>query len=894
MEHLPSVFDDATVLHELLDVENLTHAIPYDNQGFWGFPQRHGFTAKCISQGLIGGHVDVLVTQGPSAARLHTHTSTSIQTDHGSPTSFIQPDQCEDYSIYSSLLQSWLYFGMLHECLLHPVSVDRFFTTDRSGRQILSTDCLREDIDAWAARLKEMSVDQAGKCIANGVKCILWVKNSVRTISDRIQAFRTEYLQTVSVSVDTSRMPERPSVTARVRKMNFWHHHGRRILPDNLELTIAVLGYSLHHAARTLFLRLGIGGEDSADYPRPAFWYIPPRLKEHLADRGFCKLDIYRFQTDLGIFGSCMALTLKPLNENKRKIMHDSCTEMRCQADTLDPTAYERKHETEGCDCSELLPERAWRDMLSIVESGGTPVVRLDLASPSVDEEHGALEFEVLDAGQTGHQFVAFSHVWADGRGNLEGNGLLRCQWLQLQRYAQGCRADNAPPPHGRLGGIMPFWFDIFCVPRSKEDDDRIYRLRSKAILRMSEIYRTAAVVLIVDSGLESIDRELSMWEFGMRLNLSSWLRRLWTMHEGAVAENVKVQTTAGVIDLQHHLKRLNNLIAVGKSPEREAQLDKGHVFDALGLVECSSAWANCLSLLPKMRGPRMGQFLFMFAWDEAGRRSTTFSADRCLVIGLVNNVDSDTLSAIQRTSTDSAAPEGEVARFSRQKLKVLLSAIPQLPSSMIFCEGDRFPEPGMRWAPADLDSGGDSMIVYDQRRPASLKPGRGLLVSYRGWRLKTAPDFSRRYVIDQNGTRECTSLEEKGTCIFYLKLDGDVSDDTMYVLNVDPVDWTLSPFSNPNAQLFLVVQERYGGDRHERVILVEEEGTDDHLDQAVIDEPEVSDVVYANYHVLLWCSKYDSGPSVERMKQNVERGRFQLVEASWVNGGREQRWCIG
>ncbi|KIW89789.1 uncharacterized protein Z519_09946 [Cladophialophora bantiana CBS 173.52] len=115
-----------------------------------------------------------------------------------------------------------------------------------------------------------------------------------------------------------------------------------------------------------------------------------------------------------------------------------------------------------------------------------------------------------------------------------------------------------------------------------------------------------------------------------------------------------------------------------------------------------------------------------------------------------------------------------------------------------------------------------------------------------------------------------------------------------MYALNVDPLDWSFTPFARPNMQLFLVAQERYGGEQHERVILIEQEGAEDDADQAATDERKESDVIYANYHVLLWCSKYESGPSVERMKQNVAHGKFQLAKASWVNGGQGQRWCIG
>ncbi|KIW89791.1 uncharacterized protein Z519_09948 [Cladophialophora bantiana CBS 173.52] len=194
-----------------------------------------------ISLGLIGVSVDVLITRVPTTSRFHTQASSSDRADGGAQTSSLHADECQDFSVYASLIQSWLYFGLLRECLLRPVDVDSFFKADGRGRQVLNTDLLRNEVDACEARLEEMPAEQARECIANGVKCVSWVKIKVRAMSDRTLASRTEYVQTAPVPGESSRARDHLPVAARARKMNFWRKHGREILPNSLELAIVVL-----------------------------------------------------------------------------------------------------------------------------------------------------------------------------------------------------------------------------------------------------------------------------------------------------------------------------------------------------------------------------------------------------------------------------------------------------------------------------------------------------------------------------------------------------------------------------------------------------------------------------------------------------------------------------
>lgn len=60
----------------------------------------------------------------------------------------------------------------------------------------------------------------------------------------------------------------------------------------------------------------------------------------------------------------------------------------------------------------------------------------------------------------------------------------------------------------------------------------------------MRQIYEQAKSVLIIDAQLAEIDpRPLDCVEICARVVFSPWMRRLWTLQEGAVARKLRVLT---------------------------------------------------------------------------------------------------------------------------------------------------------------------------------------------------------------------------------------------------------------------------------------------------------------------------------------------------------------
>ena len=109
----------------------------------------------------------------------------------------------------------------------------------------------------------------------------------------------------------------------------------------------------------------------------------------------------------------------------------------------------------------------------------------------------------VVEAGTAStRNFVAFSDVWADGRGSTTEEGLPSCQLRYISETAMslsGCEDSVA------------FWIDSLCIP-----DEPSYR--EKAIKQMARIYQSASSVLVLDATLLECSIKTSPEELLLRI----------------------------------------------------------------------------------------------------------------------------------------------------------------------------------------------------------------------------------------------------------------------------------------------------------------------------------------------------------------------------------------
>ncbi|EXJ57223.1 hypothetical protein A1O7_07570 [Cladophialophora yegresii CBS 114405] len=788
MDHFPLF---GHILKQYIPIK-LRHEIPYDGGGFHGFEQRAGFDSSELSEGLFVGDHSLL--QRPP-------------------------------SVYASLIQSWFYWALLHECLQRAVDIEDYSEQRPNDCPMLTTRYLERDLVGCAHKLQATDPVSAVTHINNAEDALAKTSFLLKLLSGRI---------------------EKATKNPTNERAQFWAAHGRDFLPHDLELSLCCLGYTLTHAMSAI----------SAELCLPSFegharagghWYTPPFLIRLAEDLGFCKSDTRHFEDIHGFVTACMAVALPGINKRGD---HSGCTSEGCEVDNIRPEEYEQKHVQNGCTCSQLMPREAWDAMLKVIEQDGIPLVRVKPQSQSIG---GRIDFEVVQAGP-GTRYLAYSHVWADGRGNVSGNELYECQWRWLQECAQQYEERDLDICSAPGENLLLFWIDTFCVPRGS--DDRMWQLRTKAILSMSEIYRRAEVVMVLDSALENADIT-SVLEFGMQLKFCGWSRRVWTLHEGAVAQNLMIKSGRGLVSLA----LLNYQMAKAKYPCREG--DEWRICAGMEQQYIHAVLQNCLMI---NRVSSSEKVTFFNTRRELQNRATSYPSDRYLVMGIINQASKETLLALQRTDDNRRNPE----EVELTKLKLILLSAPTIPQSVIFSKDARFPEFGMQWAPATI--GGD-IPVDDSVVPVRRIPGKGAIVKYKGWRITSSP-----HKLDTTAS------------FISVKLDQAYQYQDRYKLAIWPVDKKRKNFAtlvssiSPDARLAVilsVVPSRNDTAVNFKIaLLVEEIGT---LVGDCVQDVEVDSVAHVKYLTPL---------RVYAMRDNS--GVMQEIEAEWLKQGMEILWCVG
>ncbi|CAM1501502.1 Fc.00g034860.m01.CDS01 [Cosmosporella sp. VM-42] len=228
-------------------------------------------------------------------------------------------------------------------------------------------------------------------------------------------------------------------------------------------------------------------------------------------------------------------------------ISHQRCSSRECVANNVDMTNYTTRHASTDCACAHLsIPVEEVR---SIIEAGGIPLVRVEV--------NGKGETTVRVRRMAGDTpYVAFSHVWSDGLGNPAANSLPICHMKRLQQYVQELRQPRLNLQMGivNVGAIQwdamrmttdiePrwFWLDTLCIPVGQE----YLELKIKAINQMAAIYAGASQALVLDSGMErfSLDQAgTEPCEILARVCTTAWMRRCWTFQEAAITQQCHVR----------------------------------------------------------------------------------------------------------------------------------------------------------------------------------------------------------------------------------------------------------------------------------------------------------------------------------------------------------------
>jgi len=639
----------------------------------------------------------------------------------------------------AAFLQTWLYFGVMHETLRVSLRREEFTVLDDSGYALVSTKNLPSLINSAQKNLR---------------------------LTARVTSLAGFWSLLPKVSACLEEV-------ARFLRHHVWNRGhvpplnriSQDALPDEILLSILVLIETID-ATYSHFTN-----------PNKSAWlpYTPdveyqstarglsPLLLEKLKDNGHCWNDIDRLLRSCNNSALYYASTLP---RSPQKVDHNRCSMQSCIANNIDENSYLTKH-VPGCVGGCLFKGPEPEKLKAILRQGLIPVINI-----TNTPEFNDIEVEVTSVTKRSiaNPFVAISHVWSDGLGNPHQNQLPVCQLRRLQRLADSsynAKHISSPstyfhtavtrqvPYNGwahKFHGIKPseyaykkvvgsrrqisFWMDTLCVPLDRE-------ARSLAISRLRDVYLNANSVLVLDAELEVLTAQMSDRELLVRMHTSGWMRRMWTLQEGALgAWNLQIQLSDGTF-------------GVGGSAARlwSKWWSQSFVTDAVDehVANFFDEFAHLKKAFDKPRKlsdfdvPGQSNALEKALLAYSGR-STSKPKDSYICLAYMLAMKAEVVREI------SNLPEED-------RTKRVLQEIPLLPPSMIFSPGRKLQEKGYRWATNplwDTELYRRNMSAGNNHSP--FDPSLGLQVWFPGFIISAtwvidpvAPHF---YFIDETSNR--------------------------------------------------------------------------------------------------------------------------------------------
>lgn len=379
---------------------------------------------------------------------------------------------------------------------------------------------------------------------------------------------------------------------------------------------------------------------------------------------------------------------------------HLSCSDERCEGCQISKSQYRTVHLTDGCSCDDYVTDSLVLDR--ILARGSLPLLQVKTASP-LDE----ISVDAVNV-QPESEYVALSHVWADGLGYPFANSLPRCQLRHISNLAAAVGRESGS---AGVDGKSLIWLDSLCCPVQPDEAHK------RALAQMRRTYEQATHVLVSDASLQPYDsRSLGEVEMCARILTSRWMRRLWTLQEGSFAKKFWFQFQDRAIELQVISSALYKIFAteIGR---------KGLVLDLLINANGLTAFSPNKKLSDRNPSPDVGNLL-----QALEHRFVSVPSDKPLLTGNLMHLD---IEKILRSPADLrmqtmwsllwSCSSWHTAEYSLTRQK--LSAIK-----------------GYRWAPVTLliPSSPNNAVIYNlsgDRYPA-MPSADGLRVHLPGYIL--------------------------------------------------------------------------------------------------------------------------------------------------------------
>lgn len=273
-----------------------------------------------------------------------------------------------------AFLQTWLFFGLVHEISSGSLHDDDWIE-DVGGRKVLSTKQLRSLLSTWDQEWPETRNADPAHFYNHTKKCLKVATDVINQLSIlRSTLFKSSVILSVVLLCD--------------------------LIEKNLGTNDDAF-----RSAGSLHL-------NASDY-----------LQSRMLNDGWCRNDVCRLSSQLD---SSALFLASHLERPEPKRDHRGCSDRLCSVSQVDEATYTTLHDALRCerDCPNVDAHQ--EELFSILKKGMIPLVSYKMIG-------GKESFKIVEC-TLDTRYVAISHVWSHGLGNPHANSLPQCQMRRISR----------------------------------------------------------------------------------------------------------------------------------------------------------------------------------------------------------------------------------------------------------------------------------------------------------------------------------------------------------------------------------------------------------------------------------------------------------------------------
>ena len=623
---------------------------------------------------------------------------------------------------FPQVAQRWLYFEVLAQVFGHLPNYDArdFIHRDPSGQSYITTEKLPEYLELWLDSEKQSPAMERNRRLIR-----------IQQVLDRVRVYVSQYCT--------------------VQRLD---SNARWEINDRLALSFLVLGETLTRAQSMIQrkVRFRINGWCSHDL-RNHGWGYSKLILQKLKEAGWCAKAIHMLQALLrgNTVGLIYLFSLE--NSSSKGDDHYICTPTECKSNDVrrqrkllvEPAPYHH--------CSAPIKDFCYIEEHEYLKPGQTRKIPI---CTTVESFNGHVEGQelatIIDQGciplfrfqdrqlelvkmsqSFDKSYAIFSHVWTDGFGSLgDKNEMSLCVLNMFSKILEEITKQRAG-----VSSALPelFWIDTLAIPVG----ERFTAERIKAISQMHNIYTHASYTIVLDLSLIGVPMGSGYSSPAMKITMSRWMTRLWTLQEAVLSKNLFFVWN----DRVYSMTQLEDMFAREDSELQSCvpSLSRTYYYGILGDMRL-----RIHDEFRKDEGWEPKSDFLAAVWKAAQWRSTAHPYHEVLSLATMLNVDQDNFALRPEYSKDSDEYQQEC---EDRMIKLLsrfgaLSPCP-IPPGMIFLPGPRLAEKGYSWAPktwmssCEIDSP-DPLSLPDAGN-TRLNQSEGLEVQFPGFMLHDLGD---------------------------------------------------------------------------------------------------------------------------------------------------------